>query len=93
MNNQNTPYKYQEFPKCKYHPRLPVKTVQNAAEEKALGRGWYNNPGDAAKAAEPSRIVLVLDRTIKPWWMKWQWIVTGCGAIVALIGGIIKLWR
>jgi len=48
---------------------------------------------DAAKAAQPSVIVRVLDETVKPWWMKWQWVVTCCGAIVALIGGIVKLWK
>jgi hypothetical protein len=93
MNNQNATYVYQEFPKWKYHPTLPGKIVQNAAEEKALGKGWYNNPAEAAKAARPSIIVRVLDEAVKPWWMKWQWIVTGCGAIVALIGGIVKLWK
>jgi hypothetical protein len=40
---------------------LPGKIVQNAAEEKTLGKGWYNNPADAAKAAQPSVIVRVLD--------------------------------
>ncbi len=93
MNDQKTPYIYQEFPKCKYHTTLPVKVVQNAEEEKALGRGWYNNPAEAAKAAEPFIVVRLLDQKVKPWWTKWQWLVTGCGAIVALVGGIIKLWK
>jgi len=42
-------YVYQEFPKVKYHPGKGTVTVQNAEEEKALGKGWYNNPGQFPK--------------------------------------------
>jgi hypothetical protein len=59
------PYEYQEFPKWKYHPTLPGRIVKNDAEEKALGKGWYNRPDDAAKAAEPFIVIRVLDHVWK----------------------------
>ena len=70
MNNEKAPYVYQEFPKWKYHPTLDGKIVQNAQEERALGKGWYNTPAEAAKAAEPFIVVRLLDQTVKPWWTK-----------------------
>jgi hypothetical protein len=93
MTNGTETYVYQEFPKWKYHPTQPAKIVKNSEEEKALGKGWYNTPTAMQKAMEPTRIARVLNEKVKPWWTKWQWIVTGCGAIIALIGGIIKLFR
>jgi hypothetical protein len=33
-------YVYQEFPKMNCHPKHGTTIVQNAEEEKALGRGW-----------------------------------------------------
>ncbi|MGA2857267.1 MAG: hypothetical protein ABSE40_10375 [Candidatus Sulfotelmatobacter sp.] len=93
MTDGKSTYVYQEFPKWKYHATLPSKIVQNAGEEKALGKGWYNTPAEVAKAMAPSRIATILDEKVKPWWTKWQWIVTGCGAIVALVGSIVKLLR
>ena len=58
-------YVYQEFPKVKYHPKLGTKTVQSAKEEKALGKGWYNNPGEFPK---PSRIVAIWNHLrAEPW--------------------------
>jgi hypothetical protein len=83
-------YVYQEFPKWKYHPKLGGKIVQNAEEEKALGEGWYNTP-NFPPPPKPSRIVTGLDEIVKPLWTKWQWIVVGLGAIVALMGGILTL--
>ena len=46
-------YQYQEFPKWKYHPKHAARIVQNAEEEKALGRGWVNTPNQLPK---PSRV-------------------------------------
>lgn len=83
-------YVYQEFPKVKYSPKFGTKTVQNADEEKALGKGWYNNPGEFPK---PSRSVAVLDEVVKPWWMKWQWIFAAVALIVGTAAALIKLWR
>jgi hypothetical protein len=83
-------YVYQEFPKVKYNPKLGTKTVQNAEEEKALGKGWYNNPGEFPK---PSRIVAGLDEVVKPWWNKWQWLFAAGALIVGTIAGFIQLWR
>src|SRR5579884_2868507 len=57
-------YVYQEFPKWKYHPKLGGKIVQNADEEKALGRGWYNRPNEFPK---PSATALALNEKVKPW--------------------------
>jgi hypothetical protein len=52
MNTQNSPYVYQEFPKWKYHPTLNARIVQNAEEEKALGKGWCNTPNDFPKPSK-----------------------------------------
>src|ERR1700733_1981498 len=60
-------YVYQEFPKVKYHPKLGTKTVQNADEEKALGKGWYNNPGEFPK---PSGIVAAWNRLRAETWSR-----------------------
>jgi predicted nucleotide-binding protein len=51
-----TAYVYQEFPKVKYHPTLGTKTVQNAAEENALGKGWYNTPAEFPKSSPQREI-------------------------------------
>jgi hypothetical protein len=63
-------YVYQEFPKVKYHPKLGDRTVQNPAEEKSLGKGWYKNRSDCEKASRP---VAWLKSTLKPWWEEWSW--------------------
>jgi hypothetical protein len=85
-------YVYQEFPKWKYHPTLGSKIVKNAEEEKALGKGWYNNPNEFPKPPEPSRVEIILDQKVKPWWTKWQWIVTAVAAIVALLVSLRSLF-
>ncbi|MGH9517176.1 MAG: hypothetical protein ACRD3P_16030 [Terriglobales bacterium] len=90
---ENKPYVYQEFPKWKYHPTLPGKIVQNAEEEKALGKGWYNAPNEAAKAKEGSKAIKVLREDGKPWWEEWKWIVLALAAIIGLLGGIKALLR
>ena len=62
-------YVYQEFPKVKYHPKLGTKTVQNPEEEKALGEGWYNNPGFSKSNVTngaPEVNIHILDAAYKP---------------------------
>jgi hypothetical protein len=81
-------YIYQEFPKVKYHPKLGAKIVQNADEEKALGKGWFKSPQEFPK---PSRIAAGLDEVVKPWWTKWQWIFTAVALIVGIVAGLVKL--
>jgi hypothetical protein len=83
-------YVYQEFPKMKYHPERGTTIVNNAQEEKSLGRGWYNNPGEFPK---PSRVVTALENKVKPWWTKWQWIFAAFASIVAILGGLSALLR
>jgi hypothetical protein len=90
MNNQNTPYVYQEFPKWKYHPTLKARIVQNAEEEKALGKGWYNRPNELPK---PSPLPVLLERLVKPLWTRWGWIVVALGAVFGTVGTFVKLWR
>jgi hypothetical protein len=85
-----TAYVYQEFPKVKYHPKLGTKTVQNAEEEKALGNGWYNNPGEFPK---PSRILTGLDQVVKPFWVKWKWIVGAIALLLTIVGTVVSLLR
>ena len=43
-------YVYEEFPKWKYHPSKEPVVVQNADEESALGRDWFDRPDLAAEA-------------------------------------------
>lgn len=33
-----------EYPKCKYSKDSPAVVVADAAEEKALGSGWFDHP-------------------------------------------------
>jgi len=86
-------YVYQEFPKVKYHPEKGTVTVQNAEEEKALGKGWYNNPGQFRK---PSRVTTGL-LNVKPWWEKWEWSFTALakifGVIVAGAAVLALVWK
>ncbi len=72
-------YVYQEFPKWKYHVDGRSKIVQNAEEEKALGKGSHNTPGEIAKANAPSRLETLLEGKMKPWWTRWGWIVVRAG--------------
>jgi hypothetical protein len=83
-------YADREYPKWKYHRKLGGKIVHNADEERALGDSWYDNPKDSANT---SQFVTFLQRRIKPQWGRWAWIVAGISAILALIGGMTKLWR
>ena len=83
-------YVYQEFPKWKYHPKFGAKIVQNADEEKTLGKGWVNNPNQFPK---PSRIAIVLDENVKPWWTKWKWGFVTLTTILGLIAAILNLRR
>lgn len=52
----DTPYQHQEFPKWKYHTGKPDTLVSNRKQEKALGPGWTDDPGEArcVQAAEPA---------------------------------------
>jgi hypothetical protein len=81
---------YQEFPKWKYHPKLGSKVVQNAAEEKALGRGWYNTPNDFPK---PSKPTVTLRTKIKPWWAEWEWAIKAIAVVLGLIAAIVALFK
>jgi hypothetical protein len=83
-------YVYQEFPKCKYHPKHGSKIVQDSDEEKALGKGWYNNPGQFPK---PSRIATLLNEQVRPWWEKWRWAVGAIGAVLAIVAPIVAILR
>jgi hypothetical protein len=76
-------YVYQEFPKWKYHPKHEAKIVQNAAEEKALGRGWVDRPIPPKK---PSRSSLAV-KWVKPLWTEWEWSFTA----VIKVGGVLSL--
>ena len=42
-----------EYPKAMYHATEAVRVVNSAAEEKALGAGWYANPNDAKNPPAP----------------------------------------
>jgi hypothetical protein len=79
-------YKHIEFPKVKYHPKHEPRTVQNAEEEKALGRGWVNSPNDLPK---PLPIWNTL-RSVKPWWEEWKWFF---GAIALILGIVIAAMK
>ena len=80
-------YVYEEFPKVKYHPKYPPRTVQNVGEEKTLGRGWVNSPNQFPK---PSRIRPTL-RKFKSFWLEWKWLteviawLSGLGALVRVL--------
>lgn len=87
------PYVYQEFPKWKYHPTLPGRIVKNAEEEKALGKGWFNNPNEAAKAKEGPKAIKVLKESVKPWWEEWKWIILALGALIGVLVGIKSLLK
>jgi hypothetical protein len=81
-------YRFQEFPKMKYHPKHEPIIVQNAEEENALGRGWVNTPNDFPK---PSRSVAVLQGPVKKWWLEWQWFVAALVLILGVVAGIRAL--
>ncbi len=83
-------YAQQEYPKWKYHRKFGSKIVHNAEEEKVLGDSWYDNPSESA---DTSQFVIFLQTRVKRHWDRWAWIVTVVSAILALIGGIIKLRR
>jgi hypothetical protein len=95
MNTQTTqpiPYVYQEFPKWKYHPTLPARIVQNAEEEKALGKGWYNTPNDLPK---PSKLIATIERQ-KSWFEKWDWLLKRIGGVIGMLialAGLYLAWR
>lgn len=42
-----------EFPKVKYHREHDPVVVQNAEEEEALGKGWFDNPGFKSEKPAP----------------------------------------
>jgi hypothetical protein len=75
-------YVYQEFPKWKYHPKHDAKIVQNAEEEKALGRGWVDRP---IRPKEPSQISVAVQR-VKPFWAEWEWSFTAVIKLSAVLG-------
>ena len=83
-------YRFQEFPKMKYHPKHEPRMVQNAQEEKLLGRGWIGSPNDLPK---PSRPILTLREEVKPWWEEWKWLFAAIGVVLGTIATLIKFWR
>ena len=48
------------------------------------------NPGEITST---SQFLVFLKTKAKPHWDRWAWIVAGLAAILAVIGGMIKLWR
>lgn len=50
--------KSKEYPKAKYHPTHGCVCVDNAFEEKELGAGWYDTPGDFGVVTAPSQAQL-----------------------------------
>jgi hypothetical protein len=76
-------YVHQEFPKWKYHRKCPGKIVQNAEEEKALGRGWVDRP---IPPKPPSHFSHFL-QWLRPLWAEWEWSFTA----VIKVGGVISL--
>lgn len=85
-------YIYREFPKWKYHRDGRSKIVQNADEEKSLGKGWYNTPAEVARANAPSHIEALLQERVKPIWTKWRWVVAAMEAIFGTIGAAVKIF-
>ncbi|SRR5258708_21387478 len=83
-------YRFQEFPKMKYHPKHEPRIVQNAQEEKALGRGWASSPNDLPK---PLRAIVTLREEVKPWWEEWKWLFAAIGVVLGTIATLIKFWR
>ena len=83
-------YSYQEYPKWKYHRKVGGKIVHNSEEEKALGDSWYDNPSESV---DTSQFVMFLQKRVRPRWNQWAWIVVAVSAILAVIGGVIRLWR
>ncbi len=63
-------YAYLEFPKWNHFKR-GGKIVQNAEEEKAIGRGWYNTPNEIPKPW------FIWDKiaALKPWFERWDWLL------------------
>jgi hypothetical protein len=78
-----------QYPKWEYQRILGGKIVHNAEEEKALGDSWYDNPRESVDTSES----MFLEKREKPHWGRWAWIVVGIATMLAVIGGIIKLWR
>lgn len=50
---ENKPYVYQPYPGCRYHPDGRVVTVQNEAEDKALGSPWAHTPYPPVPKVDP----------------------------------------
>jgi hypothetical protein len=78
-----------QYPKWKYNRKLGGKIVHNAEEEKALGDSWYDDPRESVDTSKS----MFLEKREKPRWGRWAWIVVGIATMLAVIGGVIKLWR
>jgi len=83
-------FKFQKFPKMKHHPKHEPRIVQNAQEEKVLGRGCVSSPNDLPK---PSRAIITLHEEVKPWWEEWKWLFAAIGVVLGTIATLIKFWR
>lgn len=47
------PAERQPYPAKRYHATEAPRYVQNADEDKALGKGWFDSPKKAAAASAP----------------------------------------
>jgi hypothetical protein len=46
------PYVFREYPRCLYRANGESRIVEDAAEQAALGAGWFGHPNEAKAAAE-----------------------------------------
>lgn len=54
MDFTQKPYVYQPHPCIRYHPEHAPRRCENAAEEAALGPGWYDTPAKFPPASTGS---------------------------------------
>jgi hypothetical protein len=48
---------------------------------------------NSGEITSTSQFLVFLRTKAKPHWDRWAWAVVGLAAILAVIGGVIKLWR
>lgn len=80
------------FPTWLDHEKFAPKgqIFQSGDETKKLGKGWVDTP---AKFPKPSRLIAVLDGTVKPWCKKWQWTTVVGGCVAGTIEIIVKMYK
>ena len=84
-------YQYQEYPRYLYHPKYAPegRVFQNAEEVKGLGRGWVKTPADLPK---PSKFVVWLKGTLKPWYHEWKWLLVFAGTLISGLFWVFKIY-